>query len=419
MGFFDWLLGGASSKQAFGEAVIAHLRERGETRTLTLDQAQNRIVVGEPGGQPVAVLSLANAWEEFSALPKDQRHRVIERFAAPALLDVSSFSNLEAMKGSLLPRVRDRLYPNLLALRMRQQLGPGLDVGKTQPELPHRPLADWLAVSLCIDLPTSIADCLGHHFTDWKASFDELFPIALGNLRARSQQPFVRVAPGVYVSPFRDSHDPARLLLSELFASFELKGAPVAGVPNRDTLIVTGADDEAGLSEFVTLMKMGLKEPRPVSSAPLVLGEGGWSMFDPAFEGPLAAELRLLAAQVPIEHHAQQKEALEAEFARLEREVFVATYTAFRSPEGRVRTFGTWARGVPTLLPKTDELMLTVMPEDGQGEPVVTRATWDSVTRVCGHRLVREPGLWPERWLATSFPSDDELAAIAAGGPGP
>ncbi|MDX2009554.1 MAG: hypothetical protein SFW67_05170 [Myxococcaceae bacterium] len=419
MGFLDWLLGGAPSKKAFGEAVIAHLRERGETRALTLDQALNRIVVGNAKGETVAVLSLANAWEEYSSLPKEHRRRVIERFASPALTDVESFSDLEAMKGSLLPRVRDRLYPNLIGLRMRQQFGKELDVGQALPELPHRPLADWLAVSLCIDLPTSVADCLGHHFTDWKTTFDELVPVALGNLRAISKQPFVRAAPRVYVSPFRDSHDPARLLLPELFVSLDLKGAPVAGVPNRDTLIVTGADDEAGLSEFVTLMKMGLKEPRPISSAPLVLRDRDWSVFHPSFDGPLAAELRMLAAQVPIELHAQQKEALEAEFTRTGREVFVATYTAFRDPEGRVRTFGSWAKGVPTLLPRTDEVMLTVVEDDGDPEPDVVRATWDTVMRVCGGRLVAEPGLWPERWLVTSFPSDDELAALKAANPTP
>jgi hypothetical protein len=412
VGFFDFLTGGAAGKRAFAKAVMEHLRHRGETRALQFDEAAFLLRIGTGTGEAVNVLNLGNAWEEYNTLPKGDRERVIERFASPAFIQPQGFSQLEQVRASLLPRVRDRLFVSLLGVRARRQLGADFKAGDAVPQLPHRPLAGVLATSLCIDLPTAVADCLDHHFTGWKASFDELFPVALENLRSLSQAPFTRVAPGVYVSPFRDSHDPARLLLPQLLQGLDVKGALVAGIPNRDTLLVTGANDQAGLEEFVSLMKMGLKDPRPLCSAPLVLEDDGWAVFEPAFEGPLAGELRTLSASVWVEQYATQKAELEAEFERVGREVFVATYKAYRTPEGRVCSAGSWTKGVPTLLPKTDELMLAVVTEDEGAEPVLTRASWDTVARVCGARLVKEEGLWPERWLVTSFPSDDELAAI-------
>ncbi|MDP1922164.1 MAG: hypothetical protein Q8L14_38345 [Myxococcales bacterium] len=412
MGFLDRFFGGVPDEKSFATLVIEHMKKSGEARPITFEPQRFQLVVGDPGGA-VNILFLGNAYEEFKALPKKDRNRVFQRYAPEEYTNVDAFDDKGAAARSLLPRIRDRLYASTLGLRTRQQFGDQLLKGSdTLPTLPHRPVGDVLAASLCIDLPTTVIDCLDQNYTRWKSSIDELWPVALENLRSISKKPFKQVAPGVFVSPYSDSHDPARLLLPELFVNLPIKGAPVAGVPNRNTLIVTGADDAAGLDEFVTLMKMGLKDPRTVSSMPLILTDAGWAPFERTRTDSVGKELSILAAQSRLSLNDGQKETLEAEHQRIGRDVFVASYKAVMSKAGEVISYSTWTKDVETLLPKTRDLMFVVLLDESPENPEVIRVPWEVAVRVVGHRMKQEAGVWPERWLVESFPSEAELTAL-------
>jgi hypothetical protein len=50
-----------------------------------------------------------------------------------------------------------------------------------------------------------------------------------------------------------------------LIRELEVKGDPVAMVPNRDTLLVTGWADEPGLARMAALAEDAAGHPRPVS----------------------------------------------------------------------------------------------------------------------------------------------------------
>lgn len=413
MGFLDRFFGGVPDQKTFGAMVVDYMKKSGEKRPITFEEQRFQIVVGNPG-EAINVLWLGNGYEEFKVLPKKDRDGFFQRYHPSTYANVDAFDHKESALHSLLPRIRDRLYPNVLGIRTRRQLGAAMKEGAVLPSLPHRALGEVLAASLCIDLPTTVMDCIDQNYTRWNASLDELWPQALENLRAISKKPFNQPAPGVYVSSFMDSHDPARLLLPELIASLKVKGAPVAGAPNRNTLIVTGSNDPAGLNEFVTLMKMGLKDPRPISSMPLVLGPDGWVPFEPKGSGPVEKELRILAAQCWAGLHDDQKETLTEEFERTERDVFVASYKVVMNQAGEVITYASWTEGVPTLLPKTTDLMLTILEGDSPENADVTRVAWDDVIAIAGHRLVEEPGLWPPRWHVTSFPNEEEMTRLRA-----
>lgn len=412
MGFLDRFFGGVPDEKTFAGLVIEHMKKAGEARPITFEPQRFQLVVGEPGGA-LNMLFLGNAYEEFKALPKNDRNRVFQRYEPDAYRNVDAFDDKATAARSLLPRVRDRLYASALGLRTKQQFGDRLMSSDALPTLPHRPLGEVLAASLCIDLPTTVIDCLDQNYTRWQSSLDELWPTALENLRAISKTPFKQVAPGVFVSAFSDSHDPARLLLPELFVNLPLKGAPVAGVPNRNTLIVTGADDAGGLDEFVSLMKMGLKDPRTVSSMPLVLTDAGWAPFAHTRTDQLGKELSILAAQCRLGLADSQKETLEAEHERIGRDVFVASFKVVMSQAGEVISYAAWTKDVVTLLPKTKDLMFIVLIDEAK-QPEVIRVSWETAQRLVGHRMKQEPGLWPERWFVDSFPSEAELASLRA-----
>lgn len=413
MGFLDRFFGGVPDEKAFGAMVVDYMKKAGETRPITFEEQRFQIVVGNPG-EAVNVLWLGNGYEEFKALPKAKRDGFFDRFHPNNYVNVDAFDHLDSALRSLLPRIRDRLYPHALPFRTLRQLGAAFKEGTPLPSLPYQPVGDVLAASLCIDLPTTVIDCLDQNYTRWKSSITELMPKALENLRAISKKPFAQPMPGVYVSTFMDSHDPARLLLPELFASMKLKGAPVAGVPNRTSLIVTGADDQAGLNEFVTLMKMGLKDPRPVSSMPLTLGPEGWRPFEPRGTSAVDRELRVLAAQCVGGLHADQKATLEEENERSGRDVFVASYKVMMNQAGAVMSYASWTESVPTLLPKTSDVMLTVLNGDKPEDAEVTHVSWDDLVAIAGRHLRPEPDVWPPRFFVDTFPNPKELDALRA-----
>jgi hypothetical protein len=98
-------------------------------------------------------------------------------------------------------------------------------------------LAGSLGVSLVYDLPESILLLQQHHLDDWGVSFDAALGAAVRNLEEISHEPFDSPAPGVWRSPWRDNHDAARLVLTEVIRAHEVAGDPVVVVANRDTLL--------------------------------------------------------------------------------------------------------------------------------------------------------------------------------------
>ena len=72
---------------------------------------------------------------------------------------------------------------------------------------------------------------------------------------------------GVYLSVWAE-YDSSRLVLTEIVRQFRVKGDPVAMIPNRETLIVAGSEDEAGLEAMVSMASEGLTKPRPIRGSP-------------------------------------------------------------------------------------------------------------------------------------------------------
>ncbi len=410
MGFLDRFFGGVPDKNTFAALAKKHLEASGERRPIVYEQARFQLVVGDGSSGPMNIMWLGNAYEEYCALPRDRRDGVLERYVP--MPDFDAFDHKEAVMRSLLPRLRERSYPHLLEHRVRRQLS---NPEAKLPALPYRPVGELLAATLCIDLPSQVVDCTEQNYTTWNSSLDELWPVALANLEALSQKPFRKVGPGVFVSAFCDSHDPARMLLPQLFRALPLKGAPVVALPNRNTLIVTGADDDAGLDELLSQHKLGLQDPRPVMRSVFVLGEGGWAPFSPRPGHPLAVEFNTLHAQALATMHADQKELLTEVFEAEERDVFIATWNPMLNPDtGAIRSYATWTQGVTTLLPKTESVGFVVLDGLGPGKHDLTQASWEEVQSMLGHLLEPEPGLWPQRWRVEGFPTEAQFAQLKA-----
>jgi hypothetical protein len=130
-------------------------------------------------------------------------------------------------------------------------------------------------------MPNSMSQIQGHHLTTWGVGFEEAMRVALDNLRQISGPDLEPIAPGVWRSPWRDNYDASRLLLTDLIESHGVEGDPVLMVPNRDTLLLTGSDDVAGLAVMAAAAGEATEHPRPIHAIPVRLEFGSWSPFLP------------------------------------------------------------------------------------------------------------------------------------------
>jgi len=188
-------------------------------------------------------------------------------------------------------------------------------------------------------------------------------------------------------------------------------GDHVAMVPNRDTLLVTGSEDEAGLEEVLRLAEAALEAPRPLSSLLLRLQGNEWLPHLPARDQSLHDRFKLLWLRSLGEDYNEQKAALDRLHKKRDEDIFVASFTVVRHKDtGRAHSYCVWSEGVDSLLPRADLVMLYRPERAGEG-PTTVPADWERACRVAGE-LMKPAGLYPERYRVMGFPSEEQLRAM-------
>lgn len=116
----------------------------------------------------------------------------------------------------------------------------------------------------------------------------QLFDRAFSNLHRRSPRPLAEVADGVYVGAWGDGFAAARLLLPTLLDGLTLDGDPVAFIPNRSTLVVTGSNDTGGLLKAAVRVRRALEDgaSERVTTLPLRRTAYGFEAWLPEAQSP-------------------------------------------------------------------------------------------------------------------------------------
>jgi hypothetical protein len=112
--------------------------------------------------------------------------------------------------------------------------------------------------------------------------------------------------------------------------------------------------------------------------------------------------------------YSEQRTILEGRFQQQDVCIFVADYALDCNEDEACSAYSVWTRGVSTLLPETDVVVLAdVVPRaKRQGGMVVAWETLLLITRdAC---LVREPELTPARWRTLMWPNTRMLDALRA-----
>lgn len=399
MGIFDRFFG-PPDKDKFARLLTRAIRQAGDKSSITYDANEFRLL-----GEGKHVFNLGNVYREYCSTARARRHELLRRYVRTWFAHLKEIPReFDDAKPDLLPVVRNRSYFEFFRLQAE------ID-GLGAINWPHRVIADDFAVGLVYDLPDSIAQIQQDRLTEWGVSFDDALDVACANLREISHNPFVAVAPGVWTSPWRDNHDAGRFMLPDLIRTIEVDGDHIAMVPNRDTLLIAGSDDEHGLAAMASLAEKAMEQPRPFNLLAFRLQGDDWQSYLPDANQPLFDRFRRLRVMSIGQDYAEQKPLLEARHQKTGEDIFVASFSSIsKKGSSRIRSYSVWSKGVDTLLPQTDLVYFFVAQGKDKGDVVAT-GEWEQVQQALGH-LMKPQSLYPERFRVQEFPTPEQLEAI-------
>jgi uncharacterized protein YtpQ (UPF0354 family) len=391
--FINRLLG-KPDQDDFARIVTDALRRAGNTESIEYDPQGFKLVMA--GGTQ---MYLANAYGDYLKALRQRRAEVLKRYATSLMAITAEPTPVEEILPNLIPIVRARSYHGITQLMSEVE-------GLGAKDTPMQPLADHLAVSLAVDMPETIRYLVQDNLSALAMSFEDALERARDNLWNRSGGKFVSPAGGVYLAPWRDSHDSSRLFLYDLLWRLEVNGDHVAAIPNRDTLIVTGSEDYGGLAMMAKMCEKAQEDSRPLSSIPVILKDKTWATYQPEPGHPEYESFRKLRIIEQARDYAQQKELLERWHKMTGDAVFVATYTPVVDKNtGAYSAYCAWTKGIPILLPEVDEVAFV------QGIKGIGSAPWNCVREVAGE-LMEPLDMHPRRFRVERFPSAEQLAQL-------
>lgn len=403
MGLMSWITG-RPSKDEFAKLAIKRLRRAGEDQLIAYDPANFALTVGE--GDKPSTMFLHNAYNHYLAAPRLKRSAVLNEFVMGSQVPEMPES-WEQVKPLLRPRVRDRFYH--WAMPRQLELAGHDSSNMVQPVL--RPICEHLNVELAVDTEHSIATFDRERLEEWGIDEDAAFAAARDNLWSVSNDDFLQPQPGVYVSPWRDNWDASRLFLHDLIWQLKVKGLPVAAVPSRDVLIVTGSEDAQGLQAMASLAEETINnDPRPSTPAPVILEDGVWRPFVAPADHPAAAAIDRLNLIARVRDYEEQKQILNALHESNGTDIFVAScMVAERESTGQLFTYSVWSRGVPTQLPITDFLAFNPNPDGKHDESLMV--PWSQAHAIV-ESLMQPEDLYPPRLRVELFPDDSQMQKL-------
>ncbi len=397
MGIRDVMLG-RPSPRGFARRVAAAIKRSGVAEEIQFDDRTFELIVM---ATPQRSVFLNNIYEEYCRAPRLARQQLLERFARGIGVVSEMPADFEQARPHLLPRVRERFYHDLIRIQMELR-------SQTALRVPTQPLAGYYAVELAYDLPDSIMTVSAEHLERWGVTFEQALSAARDNLWKISNEDFLKLDEGAFVSSWRDNHDASRLVLHDLIWQLEVKGDHVAMAPHRDVLLVTGADDEKGLLSMAEAAEKVAGDPRAITTVAVRLQGTQWTPFVPEGDSAAHRKLRDLRTRAIAREYEEQKNLLQAQLHSRGEDIFVASVMLMEDRRtGRLETVAAWGQGVDTLLPRVDRIGF-IMPAAKDSLHLVD---WDVAWKTVG-ALMKAVGHAPERFRVQEFPNAEQLAAM-------
>ncbi|NRD47444.1 hypothetical protein [Corallococcus exiguus] len=385
-----------SDRDEYVQLALAALRAADPTGELKYDPEQFLIQRIAPDGGLGMSLFLANFYREYQDTPPERRGEVLARLGRAGVLPEAAATYEQARPLlRLVVRARDTFEA------FSQQAGESAPVS-------WRPVGEVLAEAIVQDTPDAMRYVPTEELARWGISYEQARADAMANLRRMEAVPLRHLTLGVCAIFTNDSYGASRLLLDDVVRGCEVKGDPVVVVPNRDTVLITGADDATGLLTLAEAALEGVQAPRPVDGSALRLTADGWKPFLPGPKSPARSILENLAFTSKVRGYQDQTDRLRKQQEQEHSDVFVASLVPAKDAQGRYFGQTVWSNEGESLLPRAD-VIIFIDATLGPDAPPVASVRWDLVVRDAGTLLMPELGMYPERYRVTGFPSKEQL----------
>ena len=390
------------SRSQFARLIARELRQVGDKRTSQFHAETFQLRFRE-NGEDVGVANLHNIYEEYSHRTgrdrKDYLKQAVRTLLAPYKKLPAEFVDA---RPDLMLTVRERSYFTLLEAHHWAK-------GEESCTWPHLPMGRYLAVGLVYDLPEAMVMLHQQQLDDWDISFYEAYEAAHANL-VECEATFSAYDDRLFVADTQDNYDATRILMTDWIRSLTVEGNPIAMVPNRDKLLITGSQDERGLQMMAAMARDVLQLPRPMSGMAFEFDGDEWSPWLPSGDHPAYPRFRRMQLDTLIDIYSSQKSALEKADA-WQRSAPELTNLATMHHEGidDTVTYCVWHEGRTSLLPKTDYIFFKPASVKLSADQSPLYGRWERVAEIVGDLLQTEENMYPERSRVEGFPSTSQL----------
>jgi hypothetical protein len=428
----NWLssiLSGAPGKAKFAKIVCKFIADAEPEFTTHYYSDQFAIHKLDKNGNVAATLYLGNAYGDYCRAPRGKRKDVLAAYftqAAP-LLD-SLHDSMPYILAHIQPRIfleATRLSGEIM---VKKKVGTDGNSAPGQSDgvaFPSQPIGEHFVLLLVRDTPIQLMYLSDKIFGDWQTTLDELLPRAITNLARITPEPFQRVKHGVYYSHYRDNHDASRLLVKHRVEECRVKGRPLAFIANRDSLFITGEDDEEGIAVVLPMVAEVLTQPRSMPVFPLVYDGDNWRQYVVPAEHPHKTIIDNMVLTSLNEIYYNQKDLLDQKHQLECADVFTASFMLYQRNDSKAYfSCSTWSSGITTYLPecqfvgfvdwagalKEGAAKGAKLQEEKQGEVVLT-VPWSVVKAVMGEYM-QLLDCYPPRYRVVDFPTVEQLAQM-------
>jgi len=346
---------------------------------------------------------LANLFNDYCQADDAHKKRILGNTLA-LLRQKKEDIPLEDAKSKVVAAVREQALFSFTTLWWQ------LEGGTSEPKIAFEPISTWFARCPVLDFPEYVSMVSSESLRTWDSSFYQLYEIGLARLRDCTTPKFEK-QPGFYVGGWHDDYDNSRILIPEVFSPLHLDGDPVVCLPNRNSLLVTGSEDHAGIQAMLKHAEEIVRtKPRPMNPAPLTLRDGEIADFSVAENSRIFNDVERAKKVSELFYYQQQTETLVKLYEQKGKDLFVANYALNQLETGGYESICVWSKTVPTLLPKTD-FVAFFDPTRPESKRKLGRAKWDDVMRIAGD-LILDTEMFPGRFYVSKFPTDEQLAAV-------
>jgi hypothetical protein len=387
-----------SREERFAWAVLRAVRATGRVAHARYDPHAFAIRFHRDADDAGGWIYLHSSFRECAGMGRADRALRINALVAA----VTSSSTGRLGWAEVAPRLRPVLRGAGFGQSSHAETGPLLS----------RPALPYLVELVVVDEPTSMAYVLASQVQEWGVDPAEVFATARTNLRALADGVLDGPAAGgnvvLRLVDTGDAYFTSMVLLDGFLESLAdlVGGRPVAFIHDRDNLTVI-ADDPAGVATMLELVERHYNDAaRSLSPVAYTCDDRGAVVpYVAAEPGPLADRVHRAQVVLAAAEYQSQKEALDAQYEREGRDVFVGSLIVAERPDGTLFSVAVWTDYCVTLLPQADLVCF-------QSAGAAVMVPWPTVARTAGLRP--EPDLVPDRYLVRSWPDKATLDHLRA-----